>query len=1257
MEFRVLGPLEVLDDGRALDLGAAKQRALLAVLLLNANHVVSRDRLIEALWGERAPDTALKALQVYVSGLRKTLGRDRIVTRAPGYELRIEPGELDLERLETLASEGRYDDALALWRGSPLVDFAYEPFAQSEIARLDDLRLSCLERRIEGELRVGGDGRLVSELEALVREHPLRERLRAQLMLALYRAGRQAEALETYADGRRVLTDELGLEPGAELKELQRRILAQDPALEPPGVEIPAHGEPLPAQPVALPSDGAPREARKTVTVLACDLAATRELDPESFRRMSARGLEELMSVLDRHGATVERSMGGGVTAIFGIPAVHEDDALRAVDAAEEMRQRLAGMRDELEASWGASLLLRAGIGTGEVVTGATEGRQYATGEPVRLALRLHAAAAPGEVLLEDRTLRLVRHAVDIDQVGELARLTAVSTAEQPYRRPFASPMVGRERERRRLQDAFDEAIVSRSCQLFTLLGSPGVGKSRLVQEFVEELAGRALVARGRCLPYGEGITYWPVLEVVRDVAGLDDSLTPDDSRARLAELVEGEEDAELVVQRLGEVTGLSDELAGMEERLWAVRTFFEALARQQPLVVVFDDIHWGEETFLDLVDHLADWGRDAPILLVCVARPELLDVRPSWGGGKMNATSTLLEPLSEAESCELVANLAATDALDERERRRIVEAAGGNPLFVEELLALVLEEGASDISVPPTIHALIAARLDRLADDERAAIEAAAVEGQVFHDGSVTNLVQVGADDVQRQLLALVRRDLVRPDRSVFAGERGYRFRHILIRDAAYESIPKERRAILHERHAAWLEARTADRALEFEEILGYHLEQAFRYRTELGPPDEAAHELAVGAGRRLATASRRALARGDTPAAMNLAARAAALLPPDDPLRVHIVPGVRIVQGLGGELGWADAVLSEAIASGDRRLEAHARVQRALLHLFTETTVDVDVFVAEATAAIDVFEELGDELGLARAWRLLQQARYLGRQSAASVDAAERALEHARKADDVLEEVEIIDWLGVAIFMGATPAPEAARRVEAHLEAVRAGRGGESVLLACLAGLMAMQGRLAEARALIDRARPVVDEPAYMSRQYVVPFHWGWTELLADDPAAAERALRPTLAPLEAIGETSAYCAIVALLAEAVYRQGRHQEAEELTRISEKASHLNDVFAHITWRPVRAKALARRGAFDEAEELAAETLAFASESDFLNAHGDALLDLAEVRELAGRPDEALPALEQALALFEQKGNVVSAARARSALERLRAG
>jgi DNA-binding SARP family transcriptional activator/tetratricopeptide (TPR) repeat protein len=1257
MEFRILGPLEVVVDGRSLDLGAAKQRALLAVLLLEGNRVVSTDRLIDALWGEHAPETASKALQVYVSQLRKLLGSDRIVTRTPGYQLRLEPEELDLDRFQALAAAGRFEDALALWRGRPLDEFAYEPFAQPEIARLEELRVASLEERIERDLDAGRHGTLVGELEALVLRHPLRERLRAQLMLALYRSGRQGEALDVYQAGRSLLAEQLGLEPGERLKRLQRAILAHDPSLLPEEVASPVAVAVAPAAPGTLP-EAAPskREVRKTVSVLHAGMTAVgRVLDPESLRQMTASGHAELVSVLQRHGATVERSLGGAVTAIFGIPVVHEDDALRAVRAAVEMGERLTDVSEELEDRFGARLELRVGIGTGEVVAGGDGELPYPTGDPVERAVELQQQAEPGEVLLSELTHRLVRDAVEVEPRVGHAGLLALAP-DPGDRRQFESPMIGRERERRRLHDAFEQAIADRSCQLFTILGAPGVGKSRLIQEFLVDLSERAVVARGRCLPYGEGITYWPVIEVVRDIAGLDGSESADASLAKLTELLAGEEQGELAAQRLAELLGLTEELTGAEEGFWAVRTFFEAVARRRPLVVVFDDIHWGERTFLDLVDHIADWAHDVPLLLVCIARPELLDNRPDWGGGKLNATSIRLESLSREESAQLVNNLSATQRLDRDAKRQVVEAADGNPLFVEEMLALLLEDGrpGGALQVPPTIQALLAARLDRLEEDQRAAIEAAAVEGKLFHEGSVAELLSTPRSAVHEPLLGLVRKELVRPERPFFTGERAFRFRHLLIRDAAYESVPKEARARLHERHAGWLERNAGDRALELEEIIGYHLESAFRYRAELGSVDEQAQQLAVRSGRRLAAAGRRALARGDGPAAINLLSRAASLLPADDPQRVHLVPGLREIQGLGEELRWAEGVLSDAIVGGDRGLRTHALVQQALLRLFTQPEVDVDALVETALRAIDVFQETGDELGLSRAWRLLAQARYLARDSVGSIEAAEQGLVYARRVEDPLEEAEMVAWLGIALFLGGTPVAEARRRIEAHLARGIGGRAVGTSLRACLAALKAMSGEIDAARDELAAARGVVTDLGFLTELAIVPFYGGITELLAGDAAAAERVIRPTLAPLEQTGETSTYCSLVAVLAQAVYDQGRYAEAEELSRISEQHVHLNDVHAYLTWRSVRAKALAQRGEFEEAERVAREAIAFGATSDFLNGHADALVALTVVLELAGRPREGAAALEDAIALFEEKGNIVSASRARELLGRL---
>jgi DNA-binding SARP family transcriptional activator/tetratricopeptide (TPR) repeat protein len=1264
MEFHILGPLEVIASGQALDLGGQKQRALLAILLLEANHVVSASRLIEALWDDEPPETAQKAVQVYVSQLRKLLGKDRLETKPPGYRLQVGDGELDLDSFRGLVEVGAYDEALAHWRGPPLSDFASQRFAQAEIARLEELRVSCLEARIEQGLVQGRHLGLVGELDALVREHPLRERLRGQLMLALYRSGRQAEALDACQSGRRLLVEELGLEPGEALKKLERAILAHDPSLDLPEPEQATNGEVTVAEPPK--PQASTREARKTVTVLFADVAPeTDRLDPELLRRVTGRTFDHMREVLERHGGSVERLMRGGLTAVFGTPLVHEDDALRAVRSAAELRERQVILNDEFEREYRVRLGLRIGVNTGEVVTGGAQEGDI-VGEAVAGAARLQQAARLGEILIGAGTERFVRDEVLTEpasgEAGEPAfRLLAAVAGTDGRRSRLRAPMVGRQRERRRLYDAFDQAVSDASCQLFTILGAAGVGKSRLVREFLDDLGDAAVTAQGRCLSYGEGITYWPVVEAVKEAARLDERDSVEQSRQKLVALLEGEEDAELVAQRVGELIGLTEAAGGAEEGPWAVRAFFEGLARRQPVVLVFDDIHWGEPSFLDLVEQIADWTREVPLLLVCIARPELLDVRAGWGGGKLNATAVLLEPLSDAESSELIDHLAA-GILDQPLRRRVVAAAEGNPLFVEEMLALALEDGGAtgELEVPPTIQALLAARLDRLEDDERSVLECAAVEGKVFHQGSIGELMpEALRPEVPAMLANLIHKELIRAGRAVFAGERGFRFRHLLIRDAAYDAIPKEARAELHERHAIWLEAKVGARLVEYEEIVGYHLERSFRYRLELGAVDAAAQELAGRAAARLGAAGRRAFARSDASAGVNLISRAAALLPADDPARVELIPNVRVMQGVGGELGWAEEILTEAVDTGDARLRAHALVQRGFLRLFTDPTVTANELVELSGQAIAAFrdppDELGaDELGLARAWRLQAQAHYLARSGKECAAASEQALMHARRAGDAFEVKEIVEWLAVSLSLGSAPAPVVDRRCDELLHEVAGDRSLEVTLLAVRGYQLAMQGREAEARALHGRARDAARDSGDPLGLPYLPINVAFVELLFDKPADASRELRVACRALEDVGEQTNYSSVAALLALTLCGESKYEEAEESSRLSEAAARANDVLANVLWRSARARARAGLGDLETAESLARDAIAFAERSDFLNVHGDALVTLAEILERTGRADGAAEALHDAVGLYEEKGNVVSAGNARMILERI---
>jgi len=700
---------------------------------------------------------------------------------------------------------------------------------------------------------------------------------------------------------------------------------------------------------------------RKTVTVLFCDVTGSTALgeriDPESLRRVMARYFETAKAVVERHGGTVEKFVGDAVMAVFGIPVVHEDDARRAVRAAQDLREVLTVLNTELADSYGTRLELRTGVNTGEVVTGTEE--RLATGDAVNVAARLEQAAQPGEVLLGEETLGLVRDAVEVEAVPPLElkgkaepfrafRLLAVGPRGPTITRRHRAEMVGRERQRKLLEDAFANVVGERACHLFTVLGTAGVGKSRLVAEFLGDVDG-ANVVRGRCLSYGEGISYWPVTEVAKQL-GAEPSEAP----------------------ALAAILGEEPTASSPDEIAWAFRKLLEERAAQRPLIVVFDDAHWGEIVFLDLVEHVADLSRDAPILLLCIARPELLDRRPAWGGGMLNATNVLLEPLAPDETEELIDRLLPYERIEARLRERILEAAGGNPLFVEEMVAMLAEaeagddDRAGDVAVPSTIQALLAARLDQLDAAERSVLERGSVEGQVFHRGAVVALAPE-EQQVDGRLMTLVRKDLVRPERATVVDDEAFRFRHLLIRDAAYDALSKATRAELHERFAVWLEEHAPD-LVELDEVVGYHLEQAYNYRAELGPLDNAALALGPRAGERLLTAGRRAQRRGDLPAAHGLLARSSALLPPGADQRAALVD-LAMVLGQAGDFARVDSVLGDVMAAAEDAKDERVRWRAELVKL--EVLVQTDPTVTMAAAAVlaeeaaAALEQLGDAKG----------------------------------------------------------------------------------------------------------------------------------------------------------------------------------------------------------------------------------------------------------------------------------------------------
>jgi class 3 adenylate cyclase len=1252
MEFRILGSLEVVERGRALPLGG-RARALLAFFLLHPNELASSDRLIDALWGERPPETAQAALQVHVSQLRKALGADRIQTRAPGYLFRLEPEELDASRFEALLAQGRGRDALALWRGPALAEFVYEPWAQGEIARLQELRLAGVEERIEAELAGGRHAQLVSELEALVREQPLRERLRGQLMLALYRCGRQAEALALYQETRRLLVEELGIEPGQELQALHRQVLNQDAALAPPPI---AAEEPAPPE---------LREERKVVTVLFCDLAESTalgdRLDPEVQRRVLSRYFECVSHVLQRHGGTVEKFIGDAVMAVFGVPRLHEEDALRAVRAATELQEAIEVLNAELTRDHGIELHARIGVNTGEVIVGD---QPLVTGDTVNVAARLEQAAPPGGVLLGETTFELVREAVrgepvELELKGKPTavggwRLLELEPGAAPFARRLDTPLVGRELELEQLRQGLARAVRERRAVLLTVVGPAGIGKTRLVGEFVASVSSEARALVGRCLPYGEGITFWPLVEIVRELAG-------DEPRDALLELLGAEEEREAVVNSiLGAVGG--EAAASTEESFWAARKLFESLAREQPLVVCFEDVHWAEATLLDLIQHLTEWTSDAPLLLLCLARPEFVDEEGDWVGGGLNVRSIVLDPLTEEESERLI-DLLGDTPLDPSSRARLRERTGGNPLFVEQMLALLSETpGADDLSLPPTIHALLAARLERLDPRERAVIERAAVIGQEFWLGAVSDLSADGSEQtVRRHLQELVRKDLVRPHRSFLSGEDAFVFNHVLIRDAAYRSIAKELRAELHQRFAEWVERKPG----EYEEIFAYHLEQAYLHRSELGPLGARERALGEKAAQLLHTVGRRAVQRGDLPAAENLLLRASKVLEPGAAALSALRRDLAIVQYDTGRYEDAEtslvSLIESAGRSGDRAAKWAARTQLARLRMTTASGVDqCETGLEVGLKAVEVLQEEGDEANLALAWLCVADAHNILGRMTARRDAAERALAIARRAgeDEAETEREALGSLGTSLFIGPTPVDEGIARLEPELARARAdGRLAiEASVLGSLGILNALRAQFDQARVYIERRISIFEDLGITTFLGMTALGAGQTELLANRTEAAADVFRRGYDLLARLGETAVSSTLAAMLANALAVQGDGDEALRFAQISAETSEEIDAVNRFLIRTARARALDRMGRLGEAEALAREAAALAMETEFLYFQPFVLLDLAHVLRTAGKEAEAVPFVEQAIALCERKGNIPTAERARALLAELAA-
>ncbi|HZQ89597.1 MAG TPA: adenylate/guanylate cyclase domain-containing protein [Gaiellaceae bacterium] len=1031
----------------------------------------------------------------------------------------------------------------------------------------------------------------------------------------------------------------------------------------------------------ALPA----QEVRKTVTIVFSDLkgstAMGEKLDSEAVREVMSRYFDEMRGALERHGGTIEKYIGDAIMAVFGLPRLHEDDALRAVRAAADMRDRLAALNVELEAHWGVTIGNRTGINTGEVVAGdPASGQRLVTGDTVNTAARLEQAAPTNEILLGDATYRLVRHAVEVEPVEPLElkgkaervpafRLVAIRDAETVERR-YDRPLVGRTRELELLDDALSVARRDRVCRLVTVVGEAGAGKSRLLEEVARRLGGDGRLVRGRCLPYGRGITFWPLLEIAREAAGIGDEHTPEQARAKLLELT-GPDGADAVA-RVASAIGLADGDSPLDEVFWGARRFFELVAAREPLVIAFEDIHWAEGALLDLIEHLVATSAGAPLVVLCAARPDLFEVRPGW---REHGTTIELERLTDEESALVAENLLGSAELPEAARQRIVAAAEGNPLFVEQLLAMLIDDGALreedghwvatgellELALPGTIQALLTARLDLLSPQQRAVIEPASVIGLVFEREAVSELVaEAVRPGLDEHLAELTRKQLVRPqpgDSSVF------RFHHILVRDAAYQGILKRTRASLHERFADWAERvnRERSRETEFEEILGYHLEQARMCLADLGPLDE--HGRAVGrrAAMFLAAAGRRAFGRGDMAAAANLLRRAAALHPEQSRERIELLPDLAEAMQDAGEFAWAQLYADEArtgaAALGDPVLEADAILTGLLVQ--HHVTTDLDAWRAEVeretSRIIPMLDEETSPIVLAKAWRMVSYVHGTVCRWEETALANQRAMHHARVAGDRSREARAASGYAHALGWGPSSVPDAIGRLEEILANGLSNGRAEAIVLLMLGQLHAMATRFDEGRELCERARRLIEDRGGGVLAHALSIAGpARVELLAGRTDAAEELLRRDFDDLTALEENYYRPLVAAVWAQALFDLGRHDEAEAATRTADELGTPDDVETQAVWRSVRAKVLARRGEGGEALALAEQAVALLRETDAPVMQADALLDLADVLAVAGRTEEAVAAAVEARLRYGLKGDLVGAARAEACLDEL---
>jgi predicted ATPase/class 3 adenylate cyclase len=956
---------------------------------------------------------------------------------------------------------------------------------------------------------------------------------------------------------------------------------------------------------------------RKLATVLFVDLVDSTGLvtasDPEVARGRVTRFLEHVGSCVELHGGTVGRYAGDSIMAAFGIPQAHDDDAVRAVKAGLAIVDGLGDL----------GVQARVGIEAGEVVSDASD-LTLATGEAINVAVRLQQTAEPGEVLLGPDAHRLTLGAVEAEDLGPrelkgidqpvwVRRVTCAG--DPPQRERTAVPLIGREEELELLQNTFSRVVRDRRAHLFTLYGEPGVGKSRLAREFVAGLEGATILA-GRALPYGEGITYWPVAEMVKVAAGITDDEPVREAVQKLRDCCEDEAVADLLALASGVLEAVEGQRS-RQEIAWAVREWAEKLAHVQPLVLVFEDIHWAEEPLLELIEHMAIWVREAPLLLVCLARPELLDVRPGWGGGRVRATAIELEPLAAAQSEEMIRALNDGMPLTAADLSELTEKAGGNPLFLEETTRMLTEEDGGLARIPDTVQALIAARIDRLPPAEKTVLQRASVVGRTFWGGAIAH-ISPDLDAVERLLDDLILRDfVVRETRSSISGEQAYRFKHVLIREVAYSGLSKSERADLHLRFASWLRERAGEELLE---IRAHHLDHATQFMAELqgSPPRELASEAAAA----LEEAGRRAFAREANRAARRLFLRSVELEPTLD-RRYQAARAAWRITDYPVVAREMEEICLEAERAGLREIQGRALI--ALAEAATVRQGDVDEAERLIERALEVLED-DDKTGRFDALNVRGTISWTRGDLDVEEKIMEEALTIARELERKDLESDAADTLA-SVYLNRLELDRSKVLAEQALELAEAS-GSRAALgraYRYLGQLHLYRGELDEAEAALERARGDLAEAGNTWALGRTLNYLAWTRWGKGDLESAERTFRESIRVLGPLEDRATLCETQRGLAQLLAARGRLAEAERFALEARETVGPQDLTSISTTLMALGVVRAAQGRDEEAEALMREAYERVEGTDLRRNQAETIEVLAQFLRDRGRDAQAL--------------------------------